>query len=258
MRYKVCRANYFFREDNNSSLLVLADTSEQFLLNRSGKYMFDAILSNDQTEQAKKAIYEKYPNVDHKTIDDDFNGILTLMELYNIVEFLDVKEESGIEIGAINEDDYKKAGRFIVANSKQDVLVPTTSPEYYTAPKIRIRIMNDNEYYYGIKENGEFKCIVAISPNIYRTNVVSIVLLVFDSTLEENERQQMLEKLLKLITNSMVNPITKLRINYLCSHGDDKEPRFLASFKHCGFKQEVRLLNETTDADLVFYTKVIE
>lgn len=257
MKYSLKNLNYFVRDDQDVSVVLIKDNAQRFLLNRTGKMIFDNIINCSDTESVINKMKAVYPNVSSDILEQDVTDIFNIMNIYDIVhreeESNSADDQETIE--AVNEDDYKKLSDYIIKNMNNKCLISNKVPAYFGATSIRARIMTNSEYYYCVKKNGKFELVISVKPNIENTNVVLITNIIFDKELEFDSLKKSFEALLKHINKNMVKKITKFRMTFLSKTNLEDDNVLLKMMSETGFELETVLEKETEEENLYMYSK---
>ncbi len=254
MKYTFVRKDDFFiREDKEISAVIIRQTAEQFLLNSTGVKIFKYLLDNNDTDIVLELMLEEYGKVNKEVINKDILNIVNLLKIYNIIKadgLKEQKEDKIYKVAAIDEDMYAEAGHFIEKNRSKMFLISGVKG-YYVPQNIRSRIMSNQEYYYGITEDNEYKCIAVINPNLNNTSVINLSTLVFDNKINLDVMVDKGKEIIEYIIKNMFCKVNKVRFSYYSNN--DEEPEFLDVLKNIGFEKEANLKKEYKDFDMHIY-----
>ena len=256
MRYTFTKKDDFFvREDKETSVIIIRQTAEQFLLNQTGLKIFKYLINNNDTDLVLEMMLKEYVDADKEIVNKDILAIINLLKIYNIIEVEEPNEHKKDKISAIDEDRYEEVGNFIEKNRNQKFLI-SGFKGYYVPQNIRTHIMSNKEYYYGIIEDDKYKCIAVINPNLNDTSVMNLSTLVFDEEMDSEDMVNMGKEIIKHMIKNMLYKVNKVRFSYY-SKGNE-EPQFLKNLKKIGFKKETTLKKEYRDFDMHMYAIYLE
>ena len=256
MKYKLLEKNNFFiSERDKAAILLIRETSEQFILNDSGLFIFQEALKQSDSEIVLKKVVQKYKNVDLEILKSDVKNILRMMKIYSIISYddmYDMVDKSNSRVGCIEEDEYAVIGNFIENNQcAENLLIGIKG--YYSPANIRAHVMNNQEYYYGIKkDDNSYLAAMVVIPNLEKSSVVNITTLVFDKKLNKKDAVVNGKEMIEYVRNSMINEITKFRVSFYAM--PDEMPIYVELLEKIGFKLEVELKNENGKQSMFLYT----
>lgn len=253
MKYTAIEKNkVFIREEKKTNVVLLKDTTQQFLLNSVGLKMLKAILENDDDADVLKLILEQYPMAEKDVISRDLKDLIRLLRVFDIICYEDEMEEKsqGSGISAIDENDYNTIEKFIEANRQHSCFIGAKKG-YYIPQNVRTHVMNNSEYYFASQKDSQTKAIVSFVPN-KENSVMLLSTLAFEKDLLEDEMLQMWKEVSEHAVRKTSEKTNKIRWSFYSKNGD--EPVALTFLKKIGFKKEAILLKELNDFDMHIYS----
>lgn len=242
----------FIREEKTTNVVLLRDTTQQFLLNSVGLNMLKIILENTNDDIALQQLFMLYPSTDTKLITRDFHDLVNLLKIFNIISYEEetVEYQQGYVIEAVNENEYNNIEEFI-ENNRDHYSFIGAQKGYYVPQNIRTHVINSSEYYFSAKYNGEIKAIIAFIPN-KENSVMLLATLAFDKKITDIEMKRIWNDIYKHAIQKTNNKVNKIRWSYYSKNED--EPKSLSFLKMVGFDEEAVLLKELKNYDMHIYT----
>ena len=254
MNYKIINKDEFFiREDKKTTIVMIRKTAEQFLLNISGYFIFRTIIDNTNTDTVLEKVQDKFVNVDSQILKKDIDNIIRMMKIYNIID-IDTEEKKNDlseKISAVDEDEYTNINEFIEKNRKNKFLI-SGGKGYYVPQNIRSHVMNNQEYYYSITCDAEYKAVAVVLPNVRNTSVINLTTLIFDRCTDEKVMIEYGKQLLEHVKRNMINQVNKIRVSFYAG-SECESPQFLELLKKIGFEYEAVLEREYEEQNLYMY-----
>lgn len=260
MNYNVKNKEQFFIKDkgNSLSLVFSKDTQTSFYINETAKYIFNVCDQFYSTEELVVHMKNKFSSVDTKLIDRDVIDFINLLAIYDVVKF-ETDNSEWVNEGSfvVGDLEYSDVERFIQKNINQNRLnfVCVDNKNYYSIGNLRNRVMNNQEYYFAIK-NKEIKVIFSITAPNPNFNSAVVNNMIFEKSISIEMATIYVNEMITKIVDIFNKSITKLRFT-LCDNKFEKVEEFIKFIKKIGFYEECLLKNELKDGNLIMYTRVI-
>jgi len=252
------KKDLLIREDKNDQYTIfIKDTQRQLFLNKTGWDIFNNCYLFDTFEELFSEFKSQYPGIDEKRLKTDLLATLTVFEIYGLTNQMSCSKSVWSDgITFAGDLHYQGLGKFIEQYKSTGFFRPNKDVDF-SEITLRIRTMNNTEYYILNIINGKINFVLSVTPpNHYLSPNVFLINSMFSSLIDDKELVNLINSSINFLVQSIDIPINKLRLN-VTNRLDKKTDRFIKLLLASGFIQECELKKEIGDEDLVMFTKFI-
>ncbi len=260
MKYKIKNTETIIRDEKNGQYLLMGKNSKfNLALNETGKMIYTSLHSFSESEEIVELLSEKYKGECVDKIRNDVENILTVFEIYGIIE-LD-EETKFVPKGKFDfyfngDVYYKKVSKFVreqIGTGKLNIC--NRDEAYYSPLSMRIRVMQNAEYQVFAVADGEIAAYFAVSCNpIGVSKVLTINEMIFKEQILKNDIGECFEGFVNKTVSVFGKKLSlsKMRLSVYKNNLNDELWAFIESMK---FKKAAELIDETIYGNVIFFER---
>lgn len=263
MKYTIAdKKELYVKDDGKNSILFLnKKNGRQFFLNRTGANILNRCLEFSDTSKILEELKNKYPEVEEDLLQSDLINIVRLLEVYEILDIQDdEKKHKYNSVIAFGDNNYVQGSKFITNHFENSVygFKPITNKEYYSPVNLRMRTMNNQEYFIGLtNSDGEIQLIAAINPAPTGCLVLNVSALFAVNEMTLDQLSENLNIIFEYACENIFKDSRKIRFSHIRKKASQK-PKYYELINKMNFSEECVLENEMVNGDLVMYSKYID
>lgn len=257
MKYWLTDENgIFVKTDNDGRAVMLIKSSGfQVVLNRTALFILNIARNFSETADLLNALYEKFPNVDRRLIENDLTDLFHVMNVYGIVEFdvhsSQIAEDSDSYVTIAGEREYRVLSEFIVKECLQNenCYMQIKNETYYSPISLRYRTFNNAEYYYMVYKSGILSLVVAVTPPNANSTVYTISGIFYPNDTNLGALVDLMKMCIRRMCDEYGGRVSKIRITLQ----NDMDGMMKSILQDLKFTKECTLLNENMHGALSLY-----
>lgn len=254
MKYKFLKENYTIREEENDTVSLMINKTNQIIyLNSAAK----KLLNDSSSTGELSAFVENLDTEEKAQAYKDYEELLYQLECFDVVKL--EKQKSGMEDSCriAGEKDYNMISQFIRTGANNPLSYTSiANKKYYDSTGIRARQFNNMEYNLLYFMDGKLEAVLVVSlpPSASGLAVSYLSAVFFGKQLSEAQCEEASGKLITFALGLFEIRFSKIRFHYY----DKTQDKLLEILKKqgftpiCTFKDELRGNKPLTVYDIFF------
>lgn len=262
MKYKYNNKETIIKQETCDTYLLIAKGAKyKFVINKTGKEVYDLLKKYDDVNDIVYEIHKYYTNIDENVLKTDIYEILKCFEIYNLIELNDEEYNkiNGLHCYFNGDLHYKNVNKFIISElDNNSIKLCPHNNIYYSIMLMRMRQMQNQEYQVIVQNDNKIVSYASFSCNpINISKVLTINDFIFAESLTRNKIDHYFKLMIEKAYNifNQYSEIVKIRIGCNSTTYNDLSIKLLKDY---GFKESVHLYNETINGDLYFFDYILK